>query len=114
MLIISFMTFSSVQHNLRLVLFAINKYFQEFANGAKFQDLCQAGAKGLIVAIDRFEPKRKSQLSTYGLFWIRHAIMRSMTLSSFTRVSYGLESVCVLRSFMLSFFCRYFFSSRSL
>ncbi|RZC91343.1 hypothetical protein C5167_027401 [Papaver somniferum] len=84
-----------IKHNLRLVLFAINKYFQEFANGAKFQDLCQAGAKGLIVAIDRFEPKRKSQLSTYGLFWIRHAIMRSMTLSSFTRVSYGLESVRV-------------------
>ncbi|KAI3907077.1 hypothetical protein MKX01_027978 [Papaver californicum] len=84
-----------IKHNLRLVLFAINKYFQEFANGAKFQDLCQAGAKGLIVAIDRFEPKRRSQLSTYGLFWIRHAIMRSMTLSSFTRVSYGLESVRV-------------------
>ncbi|MCL7031599.1 hypothetical protein MKW94_027955 [Papaver nudicaule] len=84
-----------IKHNLRLVLFAINKYFQEFANGAKFQDLCQAGAKGLIVAIDRFEPKRRSQLSTYGLFWIRHSIMRSMTLSSFTRVSYGLESVRV-------------------
>ncbi|OVA01934.1 RNA polymerase sigma-70 [Macleaya cordata] len=84
-----------IKHNLRLVLFVINKYFQEFANGSKFQDICQAGAKGLIIAIDRFEPKRKSQLSTYGLFWIRHSIMRSMTLSSFTRVSFGLESVRV-------------------
>lgn len=82
-----------IKHNLRLVLFVINKYFQDFANGPKFQDLCQAGVKGLITAIDRFEPQRRFRLSTYGLFWIRHAIIRSMTLSSFTRVSFGLESV---------------------
>lgn len=82
-----------LQHNLRLVLFVINKYFQDFANGPKFQDLCQAGVKGLITAVDRFEPNRKLRLSTYSLFWIRHAIIRSMTVSSFTRVSFGLESV---------------------
>lgn len=82
-----------LQHNLRLVLFVINKYFQDFSSGSRFQDLCQAGVKGLITAIDRFEPKRKFRLSTYGLFWIRHAIIRSMTLSSFTKVSFGLESV---------------------
>ena len=82
-----------LQHNLRLVLFVMNKYFQDFTNGPKFQDLCQAGMKGLITAIDRFEPKRKFRLSTYGLFWIRHAIIRSMTTSNFTRVPFGLESV---------------------
>lgn len=84
-----------IKHNLRLVLFVMNKYFQDFSNGPKFQDLCQAGVKGLITAIDRFEPKRKFRLSTYGLFWIRHAIIRSMTTSSFTRVPFGLESVRV-------------------
>ncbi|EYU19623.1 hypothetical protein ABFS82_06G102900 [Erythranthe guttata] len=84
-----------IKHNLRLVLFVMNKYFQDFSNGSRFQDLCQAGAKGLITAIDRFEPKRKLRLSTYGLFWIRHSIIRSMTLSSFTKVSFGLESVRV-------------------
>ncbi|OWM79621.1 RNA polymerase sigma factor sigE, chloroplastic/mitochondrial [Punica granatum] len=84
-----------IKHNLRLVLFVINKYFQDFANGSRFQDLCQAGVKGLIAAIDRFEPNRKLRLSTYSLFWIRHAIIRSMTVSSFTRVSFGLESVRV-------------------
>ncbi|GMY07403.1 RNA polymerase sigma factor sigE, chloroplastic/mitochondrial-like [Fagus crenata] len=84
-----------IKHNLRLILFVINKYFQDFANGPKFQDLCQAGVKGLITAIDRFEPKRRFRLSTYSVFWIRHAIIRSMTLSSFTRVSFGLESVRV-------------------
>lgn len=82
-----------IKHNLRLVLFVMNKYFQDFMNGPKFQDLCQAGVKGLITAIDRFEPNRSFRLSTYGLFWIRHAIIRSMTVSSFTRVSFGLESV---------------------
>lgn len=84
-----------IKHNLRLVLFVMNKYFQDFANGSRFQDLCQAGVKGLITAIDRFEPNRKFRLSTYGLFWIRHAIIRSMTTSSFTKVPFGLESIRV-------------------
>ncbi|KAL2339651.1 hypothetical protein Fmac_007591 [Flemingia macrophylla] len=82
-----------IKHNLRLVLFVINKYFPDFANGPRFQDLCQAGVKGLITAIDRFEPNRRFRLSTYSLFWIRHAIIRWMTLSSFTRVPFGIESV---------------------
>lgn len=82
-----------IKHNLRLVLFVMNKYFQDFTNGSKFEDICQAGVKGLITSIDRFEPRRKFRLSTYGLFWIRHAIIRAMTLSSFTKVSFGLESV---------------------
>ncbi|XP_008810822.1 RNA polymerase sigma factor sigE, chloroplastic/mitochondrial [Phoenix dactylifera] len=82
-----------IKHNLRLVLFVINKYYPEIASGQKFQDLCQAGVKGLITAIDRFEPKRGFRLSTYGLFWIRHSITRSMTVSSFTRVPFGIESV---------------------
>lgn len=88
-----------LQHNLRLVLFVMNKYFQELTNGQKFQDFCQAGVKGLITGIDRFEPGKSFRLSTYGLFWIRHAIMRFMTLTSFMKVSFGLESVCLL------FFC---------
>ncbi|KAL5989192.1 hypothetical protein ACLOJK_010082 [Asimina triloba] len=79
-------------HNLRLVLFLLNKYYQDIANDQKFQDLCQAGAKGLITAIDRFQPKRGFRLSTYGLFWIRHAIIRSTTVSSFMRVPFGIES----------------------
>lgn len=85
-----------MQHNLRLVLFVINRYFSDFANSPRFQDLCQAGVKGLITSIDRFEPNRRFRLSTYSLFWIRHAIIRSMTLASFSRVPFGLESVCIL------------------
>ncbi|XP_057513062.1 RNA polymerase sigma factor sigE, chloroplastic/mitochondrial-like [Actinidia eriantha] len=62
-----------IKHNLPLVLFVMNKYFQEFANG--HQDLCQAGVKSLITAINRFEPKRSFRLSTYCLFWIRQTII---------------------------------------
>ncbi|WOK91387.1 RNA polymerase sigma factor sigE, chloroplastic/mitochondrial [Canna indica] len=82
-----------IKHNLRLVLFVINKYYPDIASGSKFQEFCQAGAKGLIVGIDRFEPKRGFCLSTYSFFWIRHSIIRSMTLSSFTKVPFGIESV---------------------
>ena len=88
--------FPLLQHNLRLVLFVMNKYFQDFTNGPKFQDLCQAGVQGLMTATDRFEPRKSFRLSTYAFFWIRHAIVRSMTVSSFTRVPFGLESVCSL------------------
>lgn len=84
-----------IKHNLRLVLFVMNKYFHDFASGPKFQDLCQAGVKGLMIAIDRFETSRKFRLSTYSLFWIRHAIIRYMTVSNFTRIPFGLESVRV-------------------
>ncbi|KAL1565523.1 hypothetical protein AAHA92_07729 [Salvia divinorum] len=90
-----------IKHNLRLVLFVMNKYFHDFASGPRFQDLCQAGVKGLITGIDRFEPKRKFQLSTYSLFWIRHAIIRSMTLSSLTKIRADIHRTKLVLSFEL-------------
>jgi RNA polymerase sigma factor len=77
------------QHNLRLVLYAINKYYPDMANN---DDLCQAGANGLITAIDRFEPKRGFRISTYALFWIRHSVVRALTLSNSTRFPFAMES----------------------
>lgn len=82
-----------MQHNLRLVLYAINKYYPDMTGDERFADLCQAGANGLITAIDRFEPKRGFRISTYALFWIRHSVVRAMTLSSFTRFPFAMESV---------------------
>jgi RNA polymerase sigma factor len=81
-----------LQHNLRLVPYAINKYYPDMGTDERFDDLCQAGANGLITAIDRFEPKRGFRISTYALFWIRHSIVRAMTLSSFTRFPFAMES----------------------
>ncbi|KAJ4826002.1 hypothetical protein Tsubulata_027595 [Turnera subulata] len=87
-----------IKHNLRLVLFGVNKYFEGTGNGSNFHDsnfhdLCQAGLRGLITAIDRFQPKKKSRLSTYALFWIRHTIIRSMAISSLMHASFGLHSL---------------------
>lgn len=81
-----------IKHNLRLVPYAINKYYPDMGGDERFDDLCQAGANGLITAIDRFEPKRGFRISTYALFWIRHSIVRAMTLSSFTRFPFAMES----------------------
>jgi RNA polymerase sigma factor len=85
-----------LQHNLRLVLYAINKYYPDMTGDERFADLCQAGANGLITAIDRFEPKRGFRISTYALFWIRHSVVRVMTLSSFTRFPFAMESVTTM------------------
>nr|AKC88753.1 sigma factor [Pelargonium exstipulatum] len=82
-----------ITHNLRLVLFVINKYFHDCSNDNNFEDLCQAGLQGLITSIDRFKPKKKFRLSTYAVFWIRNAIIRSITRSSFYHIPYSLETV---------------------
>ncbi|KAJ4732186.1 RNA polymerase sigma factor rpoD [Rhynchospora pubera] len=82
-----------IKHNLRLVIYAINKHFAEFATNERFDDLCQAGMNGLITSIDRFEPKRGLRLSTYGLLWIRHSIIRSIPASSFTRYPHTFQSI---------------------
>lgn len=81
-----------IKHNLRLVPYALNKYYPDMGGDERFDELCQAGANGLITAIDRFEPKRGFCISTYALFWIRHSIVRAMTLSSFTRFPFAMES----------------------
>lgn len=85
-----------IKHNLRLVLYAINRYYPDMAgggDGGKFEEVCQAGANGLITAIDRFEPRRGFRLSTYALFWVRHSISRAMAaLSSFTHFPFAMES----------------------
>nr|AKC88742.1 sigma factor [Geranium phaeum] len=84
-----------IMHNLRLVLFVIKKHFQDSVNGTNFEDLCQAGIQGLITSIDRFEPTKGFRLSTYGLFWIRNAIMKSLKLSSIVQGSFALQSLKV-------------------
>lgn len=75
------------------MLYTINKYYPDMSNDERFDDICQAGANGLITAIDRFEPKRGFRISTYALFWIRHSIVRAITLSNFTRFPFAMESV---------------------
>nr|AKC88733.1 sigma factor [Erodium texanum] len=84
-----------IMHNLRLVLFVIKKHFHNSVTSRNFEDLCQAGVQGLITSVDRFEPNKGFRLSTYGLFWIRSAMMKSLKLNSEVPTTYGLQSLKV-------------------
>lgn len=42
------------------------------------EDLVQEGVLGLILAIERFDPKRGCRLSTYAMHWIRQSIARAV------------------------------------
>lgn len=68
-----------VEKNLSLV----RKYAKRYANiinQKEFSedDLVDYGVLGLIKAIDRFDPDRGFQFSTYATFWIRQSITRAL------------------------------------
>lgn len=61
--------------NLRLVIRIANRFK---SSGLSLQDRVQEGNLGLMKAIDRFDPTRGFRFSTYGSWWIRHAIRRAV------------------------------------
>lgn len=64
-----------VRANLRLVVVIARR----FARGLlPLPDMIQEGNLGLIKAVDRYDHRRGFRFSTYGSWWIRHAISRAM------------------------------------
>ena len=64
-----------VKSNLRLVV----SIARSFNHGRMpLQDLIQEGNIGLLKAVDRFDHTRGFRFSTYGSWWIRHAISRAI------------------------------------
>ena len=64
-----------VKKNLRLVV----SIARRFNHGRMpLQDLIQEGNIGLMKAVDRFDHRRGFRFSTYGSWWIRHAISRAI------------------------------------
>jgi len=61
--------------SLRLVVTLVNAHGQRM----DFSMSMLRGALGLDKSIDRFEPERGLQFSTYATWWIRHYILRSIT-----------------------------------
>ena len=66
---------SFVKANLRLVV----SIARRFNHGRMpLQDLIQEGNIGLMKAVDRFDHRKGFRFSTYGSWWIRHAISRAI------------------------------------
>ncbi len=64
-----------VQANLRLVVTIARRYSR---GRMSLPDLIQEGNLGLMKAVNRFDPRKGCRFSTYGSWWIRHAVTRAI------------------------------------
>jgi len=64
-----------VQHNRSLVAGIARRFAGQ---GMLLEDLVQEGTLGLLRAIDKFDPARGFQFSTYAIWWIRQGVSRAL------------------------------------
>ena len=64
-----------IKANLRLVV-AISKRYANL--GVPFLDLIAEGNIGLMRAIDKYNPRKGTKVSTYASWWIKQAVIRSL------------------------------------
>lgn len=71
--------------NLRLVV-SMAKRFAPDGDVDTLMDLIQEGNLGLLRAVDRFQPERKTRFSTYGVYWIKQAMLRFLKARRMVRL----------------------------
>lgn len=74
-----------MKSNLRLVV-SIAKQYTSPRDPDLLLDLIQEGNIGLMKAVDRFDPTFKTRFSTYGVYWIRQAILRALKARRMVRL----------------------------
>jgi RNA polymerase primary sigma factor len=67
--------------NQRLVVHVAGRYLNR---GLPFLELVQEGNLGLMRAVEKFDYRRGYKFSTYGTWWIRHAISRAIAYQTRT------------------------------
>ncbi len=71
--------------NLRLVV-SVAKQYVPGNEPELLMDLIQEGNIGLMRAVDRFKPEFKTRFSTYGVYWIRQAVLRALKARRLVRL----------------------------